>query len=309
VSTTPLVSVVIPAFNAEKFVERAIESVLSQTYPNLELIVVDDGSTDRTAEIAASFDDPRFRLLAQPNRGVSAARNRGMAESSGPLIAFLDADDQWDANKLNEQVKAIASQPGCVAIGCLMRYESRNQKVLGITGQSVGSGERELIRHGKLMPFPLSSILFDKGVIQEVGGFDENLRFAEDLDLLARVSGVGIVAGLASCLGTYVIHRESASAQQLKSQPMTTRYVRERIKRRANDEDLTWDEFQGTYRPTWAQRHGDIVRALYRRTAESVAEERWAKAWMLGALTGLLGPRYSFRRFLMQREGSQHQSG
>lgn len=308
--TTSLVSVVIPAFNAEKFIEHAIESVLSQTYPNLELIVVDDGSTDSTPDIAASFVDPRVRTVSQPNRGVATARNLGMAQSSGQLIAFLDADDRWDPEKLEKQVGAIASQPDCVAMGCMMRYESGQGKVLGVAGQNVGPPDQELIRSGRLMPFPLSSILCRRAALEKVGGFDESLDRSvpgqvEDLDLLARVAAEGTIAGVPERLGTYVIHGESASARNIESQRLGTRYVRQRLLARAQGEDLTWEDFEATYRPTWVQRYGDMVQASYRRTGELAAENRRAKALVRGTITVVLGPRYTLRRFMMQREGSQ----
>ena len=301
-NTTPLVSVVIPAFNAEKFVDRAIESVLSQSYSNFELVVVDDGSTDNTAEIAASFVDPRIRNISQPNRGVAAARNRGMAMSAGELIAFLDADDRWDPEKLKAQVNALATKPGCVAIGCFMRYESLDGKVLGITGQEVGPREEELIAEGSLMPFPLSSIVFDRPALERISGFDEGLRLAQDLDLVARVSGIGAISGLTECLGAYVIHSESASATNLKAQRMATRFVRERLRRRAQGGDLTWDAFQTTYKTTWTQAYGDMVQARYRRTGELFAQGKWGQGTASGALSVVLGPRNTFRRYRRQRQ-------
>ncbi|MDP8208206.1 MAG: glycosyltransferase family A protein [Candidatus Electryonea clarkiae] len=89
------ISVVIPLYNKEQYIARAIQSVLSQTYNDFELIVVDDGSTDASAKVVEEFNDPRQRLIRQPNAGECAARNRGIAESRTELIAFLDADDQW----------------------------------------------------------------------------------------------------------------------------------------------------------------------------------------------------------------------
>src|SRR6476469_10004419 len=99
----PLVSVVIPAYNAERFLGEAIESVLAQGYAHFELIVVDDGSSDRTAEVARSFGD-RVRTIEQENSGVSAARNAGTRAAGGELLAFLDADDRWSPGWLERMV-------------------------------------------------------------------------------------------------------------------------------------------------------------------------------------------------------------
>lgn len=108
----PLASVIIPAYNAERFLHAAVESVLAQTHQNLEVFIVDDGSTDGTARIAAEFArrDPRVRVLTQANAGVGAARNRGIAEAHGEFIAPLDADDFWFPEKLAEQIGALESR-------------------------------------------------------------------------------------------------------------------------------------------------------------------------------------------------------
>ncbi len=91
----PLISVVIPLYNKEPYIKRAIDSILAQKIQDYEIIVIDDGSTDKSAEVVKSFPDPRIRLIQQENAGVSAARNRGIEEAKAELIAFLDADDEW----------------------------------------------------------------------------------------------------------------------------------------------------------------------------------------------------------------------
>lgn len=110
--TPPHVSVVIPAYNGERFVGEAVGSVLGQTFADLECIVVDDGSTDSTAVVVEAVDDPRLRLVRQDNQGVSEARNRGIDEATGSLVAFLDADDVWLPTKLARQVSLFEDRPG-----------------------------------------------------------------------------------------------------------------------------------------------------------------------------------------------------
>ena len=104
-----LISVIIPTYNSQKYISSAVNSVLSQTYKAFELIIVDDGSTDNTGEIVASFDDRRIRYIRQNNSGVAVARNTGIKSSKGEYIAFLDADDIWERDKLAVQIDEISS--------------------------------------------------------------------------------------------------------------------------------------------------------------------------------------------------------
>jgi glycosyltransferase involved in cell wall biosynthesis len=108
---TPLVSVIIPTYNYGRFLGEAVNSVLGQTFRDLECIIVDDGSTDETDQVLASFNDPRMVFSGTPRLGVSAARNRGLDLSRGSLIAFLDADDRWKPGKLESQVAILAAEP------------------------------------------------------------------------------------------------------------------------------------------------------------------------------------------------------
>src|SRR5688572_26310612 len=140
-----------PAYNAGRFVREAIESVLGQTLHTLALIVVDDGSTDDTLAIARSIVDPRLHVLTGPNCGPSHARNIGLAAPIGsPFVAFIDADDAWDASKLAAQTAYLTANPDVVAVGCCMRYGSSTGKHLGTTGQVVGGRENAKIRRGEL---------------------------------------------------------------------------------------------------------------------------------------------------------------
>lgn len=108
---TPLVSVIIPAYNYGRFLGEAVNSVLGQTFRDLECIIVDDGSSDETSQVLASFTDPKMVFSSTPHLGVSAARNRGLELSRGSLIAFLDADDRWKPGKLERQVAILADEP------------------------------------------------------------------------------------------------------------------------------------------------------------------------------------------------------
>ena len=121
--SSPLVSVLVTAYNAEPWIADTLASVGAQSYPNLELVVVDDGSTDRTLEIASSFEHPRCTVISQENRGACAARNRALDNASGDLIQYLDADDLLAPQKVSLQVERLLQEPeGTVASGPWMRF-------------------------------------------------------------------------------------------------------------------------------------------------------------------------------------------
>lgn len=300
----PLVSVVIPAFDAERFIAGAVESVLSQTHANLELIVIDDGSRDDTPEIVRSVADPRVQLVSGPNRGVTRARNDGLSRSRGEAIAFLDADDRWRPVKLERQLRAMR-EPGVVVVGALMVYESFDGRNLGTAGQVVSEADRAVIAAGRLMPFPLSSALMRTDAVRRLGGFDETFDAgeriqAEDLELMTRLVGEGQIVTVPEVLGAYRLHSASASASDHSAQRTATRFVRARIASRRAGRDLEWDSFLRGYRPTLRQRYGDLVQTLYRGAGLHVAEGRWVRATGLLGVAGLLAPGYTIRRLRRQ---------
>lgn len=184
--TRPLVSVVIPAFNAARFVGAALASVRAQAYEPLELIVVDDGSTDTTVNEVAAFDGA-VTLICQPNAGPAAARNRGLELATGSLVAFLDADDWWPDGKLDVQVgRLVANETDDIVVGQI-RYEACDGVTLD--GYRFDGADHTLTNVN------LGAGVFRRSVFDRVGPFDESLAFSEDHDwfLRARESGVGII--------------------------------------------------------------------------------------------------------------------
>lgn len=295
-----LVTVVIPAYNAEAFLLQAISSVLSQTHRDLELIVVDDGSTDESRELALSISDPRVSVHTGPNRGPSAARNVGLRQAVGEFVAFLDADDYWLPEKLEKQLSVMEHDPACLGVGALMRYESLDGKALGTAGHVIGVDDQESIAGGRLMPFTLSSTLFRKFAVDALGGFDESLEVAADLDLMARLVALGPISCVPEVLGAYRVHDGSISARRFELQRLTTRFIRARLAAAERGESLGWDRFQSSYRPTFRQRYGDRVQAWYRAAGRGVATRRWLDALRFGSLALLAGPRYTLSRLRRQ---------
>lgn len=299
-----VVSVVIPAFNSARYLRETVHSALSQTLADLEIIVVDDGSTDNTLEVAKSIRDPRLRILSGANSGPAAARNRGWrATRPSSFVGFLDADDLWDATKLAEQVDFLTRRPDLTAAGCFMRYISSSGRVLGRTGQTVDAAELQRIARGELFPFPTPSLLVRRSALAVTGGFDECFRHAgsEDLEFLSRLARVGPMDCVPRVLGSYRIHSASAMARNRIRINREARFVRARIAARQAGGDLTWETFARTHRPTWGERHQDFVEVAYRSAALWHGEGESLRALAYGGLALLAGPRYTIRRLYRQR--------
>jgi glycosyltransferase involved in cell wall biosynthesis len=207
----PLVSVVIPAYNAERYIGEAIESVLSQTYSPLELIVVDDGSSDRTAELAAAYSGAT--VIAQENSGPSAARNRGAAAARGEFLAFHDSDDAMTPDKLAVQVGHLLDNPevGCVLARQELLVEPGAELPFWVEGSKVSTvmppRPPELADEPAVHPM---TMVVRREVFEQVGAFDESMRAAEDFDWMLRASEAGIeIARLSTILLRRRVHAES----------------------------------------------------------------------------------------------------
>ena len=179
------VSVIIPTYNRGWIVRDAIDSVLGQTYTDFELIVVDDGSSDRTPPILDAYGD-RLCVIRQANQGVSAARNRGIGESSGTLIALLDSDDIWLPKKLAVQVDFFKRNPA--ALIC------QTEEIWIRNGLRVNPGKRHRKPSGMIFERSLelclvspSAVMVQRELFEKVGQFDESLPACEDYDLWLRV--------------------------------------------------------------------------------------------------------------------------
>src|SRR5210317_844217 len=182
----PLVTVIIPTYNRGWVVQEAIDSVLDQDFRDYELIVVDDGSDDNTREILGAYGKA-ITVLQQSNRGVSAARNRGIAEAAGRLIAFLDSDDLWLPRKLTTQVKFFAENADAVI--------NQTQEIWIRNGVRVNPKKRHHKFSGMIFERSLalclvspSAVMIKKCLFDAVGVFDENLPACEDYDLWLRIS-------------------------------------------------------------------------------------------------------------------------
>jgi len=180
------ISVVIPTYNRVSFLKEAIDSVLSQTYRNLELIVVDDGSTDDTPKLLSSYGD-KIWVITQANKGPSAARNRGIKAAKREWLAFLDSDDVWKLDKLEKQVQFIKDNPDIKIC--------QTEEIWIRNGKRVNPRKKHEMHSGwiyeQCLPLCIvspSSVMIHKDVFAKVGLFDETMLACEDYDLWLRIA-------------------------------------------------------------------------------------------------------------------------
>jgi len=217
------VSVVIPAFNAADTIARALDSVLIQTYPASEIIVVDDCSSDETRAIVERYAAKGVRLLASPERrGASGARNAGIAAAKGEAVAFLDSDDEWLNPKLEMQVALLTSSPKIAFVACGSNLISPEGVDLGDIYRchpvTTGPEAWKALLAFNFITTP--AVLAWRDRILAAGGFDEKLKIGEDQDLWIRLSQTGELGYVRRSLVRVHARHNSLSAEK-KSDPMT----------------------------------------------------------------------------------------
>jgi len=222
----PKVDVIIPAYNAEKYLADALDSVLAQSFEDWRIVLVDDGSTDATAAVVAPYIErlgSRLEFIRQPNKGVSAARNTAIRSSSGEFLALLDADDIWLPNRLLESIKSFEGRP---KIGLTYGFNTRirpDGSVIDVFDrrQKHGEGWIAPYLYKRLVDLPSPTITIRRRCLEEVGVFDETLRVTEDRDLWLRIAARYQVALVPKVLALYRTSPDSATTdpdRMLRSQ-------------------------------------------------------------------------------------------
>jgi glycosyltransferase involved in cell wall biosynthesis len=205
-----------PAYNAESFIGEAIQSVLDQTYPNWELIVIDDGSTDSTADIILGFDDSRINLYQQPNGGESRARNEALTHIQGDIVAFLDADDMYLPNHLAATVNYLEQNPSFDAVYTDGYYcDSSGRRIRTVTSRRRGPYEgdvfAEVVRGSDLFGPPVSVVLRSKPIIEHDLQFDETITIGPDWVFLMQYAEVASFGYLDDYTCLYRLHNDNIS--------------------------------------------------------------------------------------------------
>lgn len=274
----PVVSVIIPAYNAEAFLHLAIESALGQSLPDCEVIVVDDGSSDGTAEVVRRY--PSVRLIQRANGGVASARNQAVRESQGEFIAFLDADDRWHPDKLRCQVDALRRHSGAVLCRTLVTHDLQlHEAMIRDRDPERVWPERVVLDLDEsfLNPFfGTPAVMVRRKDFLRVGGFDEMLKVSEDIDFFLRVlvdhpELIVIEAPL-----TYVdLHDEGLSADGVGGYRQLLQVYRALVASRPD----SFRHRSGLVRQALSRLELRLARALLQRGDRAEALGQAGKAW------------------------------
>ncbi len=248
----PGISIIMPCLNGEQNIQTAIDSVLTQSFDDFELIVVDNGSTDRTPEILSAVNDSRLRVLTLPERGVSRARNLGLRKARGAFIAFLDSDDTWSAEFLEKMYTALASDAKAALAYCGWQ----NLGLPGPRGEPFVPPDYETPDKAAALlegcRWPIHACLTRHAAIIEAGGFNTHLTIGEDYLLWMEVSAAGTIIRVPEVLARYHHHdgvqairnQALAALDTFRAKQLFLRRHPEIAKQLGPDriESLTWDK-------------------------------------------------------------------
>ena len=187
------ISVIIPLFNKEQFIKKTLLSVLNQTFSDFEILLINDGSTDKSVEVVNSFDDNRIILYTTKNKGVSHARNFAISKANSDLIALLDGDDQWEPNHLENLYKLYTSFPHCGLYATAYHKQFFNGKKINANFNGISKNHFGIIEDYFLASTIdsiawSSAVMIPKKIFRELGGFDEDMQSGEDTDLWIRIA-------------------------------------------------------------------------------------------------------------------------
>ncbi len=300
------VSVIIPVYNAQKYVADAVKSVLLQTYENLEILIIDDGSPDKSIEICEQFTDPRIQIIRQKNKGVSAARDTGIRHAQGDYLAFLDADDIWLSEKIEKHVKHLDNQP---EVGISFSRSA----LIDEAGQSLNSYQMPKLKNIEVFDLlysnPLgngSSGVFRREVFQEISFltddsnntkccyFDSNFSLLEDIECLLRIAiqTDWKIEGIPFPLTLYRVNLESRSGKLLESIDYWEK-IDEKTRSYAPELIDEWKHLAMAYRLR------DLAREAVRRNSGSIAVELINRALIFNPSIVLIEPSTTILTWVM----------
>jgi glycosyltransferase involved in cell wall biosynthesis len=273
----PLVSIIIPCYNGEMYLHHAIESALQQSYQSIEVIVIDDGSTDSSAEIAQRYP---VRFIQQQNKGVSAARNLGVQMSRGADIVFLDADDRLKRDGIGAGVQEMAEHPECaMAVGDHVFVSADGSYLANSRKNPLPARHYEALLRSNFIEMT-STVLFRRDVFDAVGGFNTELRAAEDYDLYLRIAAAHPICCHSTVVAEYRIHETNASRDPELMLTTTLRVLKNQAASVRGNDGRARAFHKGLQR--WRRQYGrQMARELAVPSADLSAKDRLRKIKLL----------------------------
>ena len=294
ISPPPIVSVLLPVYNGDRYLSEAIESVLTQSFRDFELLIINDGSTDRSRQILERYaaQDDRIRLIHRENRGLIQTLNEMVALAQGEFLARMDADDIALSDRFALQVNFLQQHPEYVCVGgAYDLIDPKGRTVLHLTMPETNPEIQQAILLGKtIINHPCA--LIRRSALQQIGGYDETMQTVEDLDMLLRIGEVGLLANLPNPVLKYRFHMQSVSGKrsdfqyqmsqtacqrawqrrgvtgEFQAQRLWYRPGRDRVSQRNFWEQYGWWAFNHGFRLTAIQ---SAVRAIALQPAASTA--------------------------------------
>jgi glycosyltransferase involved in cell wall biosynthesis len=311
-----LISVVMPAYNTEAFIGEATESILRQTHQDLELIIVDDGSTDGTAEIIARYqaEDSRVRVVSQPNSGVAAARNAGIAIARSEWIAVMDSDDVMESNRLERQLAFVEKNPDLAIAASLVTWINHDGREIGRSQSSLLTDEavNEAYRRDPVIILSHPTCMIRREVLLDVGGYRTQFWASSDIDLFNRIADAGgRILVQPEHLVKYRIHSSSVTSITSGWDSTMHRWIRQcSINRRMGKPEPTLDEYRAMWRQVpWYrradQRRRDLANILYNKATFSYSVGNIVISALLVVGSSILAPtnapRQVWRKYVRPR--------
>jgi len=301
-----MISVVMPVYNGERFLEEAVDSILKQTYKAFEFIIVDDGSNDRTPEILKRYaeQDSRVKIIRAGKVGISKAMNLGIEAAQYPWIARMDADDVCLPRRLEASIEAAQANPDVVVWGTFIHHINAKGKILSTSKVGPLTTEQfwEERKKGRVVQVINPSAMMRKDIVDKVGGYKEAFIAAHDIEIFDEMAEYGPILCIPEVLVLYRIHGYSISMTKFMTQRKLARYIEARRKARLAGEALpTLDSFLANYdnRP-WRERLrrylSDLQGLNYRRAGLAYAEGQYHKVGWFFGMAFLLNPRYAVKR-------------
>lgn len=259
----PLVSVIVPLYNKERWIRRCIDSILTQSYKNLEILVVNDGSTDSGLEVVQGIDNEHIRVIEKANGGVSSARNRGIEEAKGEFIAFLDADDVWFPKHIEVLVEGFTRYPDAVILAnrLVYRFEGDGKKRHEHAAASLRYETLDYIAAlgNREFPIHIGSTMFKTSLLHEKHlRFNESMRLAEDINFMLRASRFGTI--ISSNYKGLVYYQDDAQSAMKQKAPIPA---------------LVPDYFDGMQDERWSESEKrQIRRFLFREYMKKAYQNR-----------------------------------